>query len=307
MRITQAQLVSDGLANIQGAERQASVLERQVSSGEKISQASDDPAGAGRLVRLAAELASNDAAQKNATLAKGDLGSADSALQQLAATLSQARALAVQGASGTLTAQDRGALAAQANGLLQTALSIANTQVDGRSLFGGASTAANPFSVSTASGTTVVSYNGSSMSRTVPVGDATVTTGPAGPGPFAATTPGGAPGALDAIGALRDALAGNGGSAAVAAAIGGLDSALGSATGANATVGASLQNLSALEDSLTAQATQLQQVKSVVGDADMASAMAQLAQQQQVYQQGLEVLAQVMKTSILNYLSPGSL
>jgi flagellar hook-associated protein 3 FlgL len=301
MRITQNQMIADGLASVQAAESSTASLQNQVSSGKKINQASDDPAGAGRLVRLDAEIAANGTAQANATTASTDLGAADSALEQLSTVLSQASELATEGANGALTASDRAALASQASGLLQDALGLANTTVDGRAIFGGTATRTTPYSVASANGATQVTYSGNAVAREVPVGTTTIVTGTPGPGPFAAS--GGVPGALDAIAALRDALQGNGGVAAVQGTISGLTAATSAAASAVAVVGSSMNDVTFAQSGLATQLTQLQTVQSAVGDVDVASAMTALQQQQNTYQEGLDVLAKIMSTtSILNYL-----
>jgi flagellar hook-associated protein 3 FlgL len=65
------------------------------------------------------------------------LGTADSALQTAIQAVESATSLGTQGANATATADQRTSLAQQVNGILQTLVGIANTNVDGNYIFSG--------------------------------------------------------------------------------------------------------------------------------------------------------------------------
>jgi flagellin len=83
---------------------------QRIASGKRILTAADDPAGMGIVSTLRANHRSYEAVQKNITAGKSLLEVAGSALNSQQGVMQQMRELAVQAASGTLTADQRTAL-----------------------------------------------------------------------------------------------------------------------------------------------------------------------------------------------------
>src|SRR5262249_10317471 len=93
-----------------------------------------------------------------------DLNASVAALQDGNQVLNRASQLAQEGINATSEGQDYEALASEVDGLINRVLSTANSQSDGRYLFGGTATTQPPFSVTTqdAQGRpTAVTYAGS--------------------------------------------------------------------------------------------------------------------------------------------------
>lgn len=299
MRVTEGHRQQSALRDVQGSASRMARIEEVVSTGKKINRPSDDPSGAARLVRLSSELRGVDAAERSATLARGELDLADDSLQSLSSTLARVRELGVQASTGTLNDTDRQAVAAELDGLLRTALELGNRELDGRRIFGGTATDRPPYELQTVAGVTTVAYRGDAQARSQPVGDATIVTGNPGPGPFA-----GPGGALDAIVALRDAVAQGGADPAGAArgALTGIDTAMGKAAVALGDVGARSEELSTIEEGLVARRTLVESLRSNVEDADLASAIAELSSRQAAYDRGMKLMARVLSTSALDAL-----
>ena len=70
-----------------------------------------------------------------------------------------------------------------------------------------------------------------------------------------------------------------------------------------ASLGAEEQTLSSVQTQLTSQNTQLQSLLSSNQDVDMATVISNLTAQQVAYQASLQVMAQMFKMTLLNYLS----
>jgi flagellar hook-associated protein 3 FlgL len=299
VRVTEGQRLASALRDVQGAGRGVARLEEMVSTGKKLIRPSDDPGGAARSVRLGAELRGVDAAERGAQLARGELDATDDALQSLSTTLARARELGVQAASGTLTATDRAAVAAELDGLLRSALELGNRDLDGRRLFGGTATDRPPYELVVSGGATTVAYRGDGVAREQPVGEATLVLGRPGPGPFA-----GGGGALDALVALRDAVASAGPdpAAAARAALGGVDGALSSCTAALGDAGARAEELTTIEDGLSARRQLVEGLRSAVEDADLSEVIVELRARQSSYDRGMSLLAKIFSTSALDAL-----
>ena len=152
------------LANLNIVQKDISQASDQVSSGLKITVASDAPDQIGTLLQLRANLQRNTQIQSNLTLAQTDANAADNALQSSIQLMESAMTLATQGATSTTDASTRASLALQIQSIQQQMVANSQTTVQGRYVFSGDndgspayqwdSTAANPVVSLAAAGTT---------------------------------------------------------------------------------------------------------------------------------------------------------
>jgi flagellar hook-associated protein 3 FlgL len=158
-------LLPDLLASIEQSQQNQSTSTQQLSTGRLVNSLSDNPSAAAAIV-LNHDQASQDAQfLQNIGNLQGRFQVADSALNNVVTVLTQAVGLGTEGATGTLNAADRQAIAAQVQGLLNQTVSLANTSYQGAFLFGGTSVAAQPFTLDTT--TNAVTYNGNSTTTSV--------------------------------------------------------------------------------------------------------------------------------------------
>jgi flagellar hook-associated protein 3 len=148
-------------------------LQEQLSSGKRISRASDDPGGATLALAYGRRIA--DAERYTAALQGGRdlIDSASTRLENASGLLTEARSTLVQGLNGTLSADDRHTLARTIDQLRGRLVDIGNDQFDGRYLFGGTETDAQPFTESGPSGARRVSYVGNGQAQQVQIGSLT--------------------------------------------------------------------------------------------------------------------------------------
>ncbi|GAB2476734.1 flagellar hook-associated protein FlgL [Jatrophihabitans fulvus] len=126
------------IANIQAAAQRLAVVQNQLSSGKRITTASDDPEGTVTAMALRSELSRSGQYTSAGRDALARLSTADSAYSQSVSVLQSARTLVVQALnSGTTDATANSALAQQFDGLRSTLLSLANTTFNGQPVFGG--------------------------------------------------------------------------------------------------------------------------------------------------------------------------
>ncbi len=110
----------------------------RVSSGKRINSAIDDAAGLAIASRFSKEIDGLAVASRNAGDGISLAQTADGALQNLSNNVARIRELALSAANGTLTDQDRQALAAEAEQLTEENQGILeNTSFNGVSLFEG--------------------------------------------------------------------------------------------------------------------------------------------------------------------------
>lgn len=139
----------------------------QASSGKRITRPSDDPVGASLAIDLRGEQALVARWRETASTSRPYLDSSNSALDSAQELVGQIRALAVQGLSATMNSSDRDGLANQIESLKASLLDVANTNFDGKYLFGGTASNAKPFT-SGAGGK--VSYRGNDELHSVILG-----------------------------------------------------------------------------------------------------------------------------------------
>jgi len=136
-RVTHFTVRNSTLGNLQTNLHKMAELQAQMSSGQKINRASDDPGGTADVLRLQGDQRLLEQYSRNAGDGEAWLLTVDSALTTSLASLRKARTLVVQGGSGALGDTSRQALAQELEGLRDGLLAQANTTYLGRSVFAG--------------------------------------------------------------------------------------------------------------------------------------------------------------------------
>jgi flagellar hook-associated protein 3 FlgL len=154
----------DGIANLQSEEAQT---QRQLSSGYRLQDASDSPSQTPELIGLASNLATIQAYQTNLTRVQAEASTADQGLSSAISLIDSATTDAAQGANTTATAAEQQNLATEVQSIQQQLVSIANTTVEGRYIFGGDQDQTAPYSLATATGATVLPVPANAATRTI--------------------------------------------------------------------------------------------------------------------------------------------
>lgn len=111
--------------------------ERQIATGDRYEQPSSAPTEAGSIIDSRNRLTRLKQFLRNQESAGQWLAAADSALQSTATAMARARTLALQALSDTTSPDGRNAVAAELRSVASQVLSLSNTAVDGRPIFGG--------------------------------------------------------------------------------------------------------------------------------------------------------------------------
>lgn len=112
----------------------------QLANGQRISLASEDPQAANRILRLQSERSAIESYTKNAERALGVAQASFAALNRMKEISDRATELAALSISGNVSAKERQAYAVEVEGLLQSAIEVANTSHQGEYLFNGTNT-----------------------------------------------------------------------------------------------------------------------------------------------------------------------
>jgi flagellar hook-associated protein 3 FlgL len=113
-------------------------IQEQIATGKRILTPSDDPLASARLARLGATVADEAQFAGNIRLAQSLLGQSESALESIQINLQRAQELALRAGNDTLNADNRAAVGAELNAILDDLLALANAKdLRGEPLFGG--------------------------------------------------------------------------------------------------------------------------------------------------------------------------
>ena len=166
MRITNTYIQTQFLAAESTLQTNLAQTQNQISLGQSFTSPSQNPIAAGSVNNYNAALAQSQQYDRNANIAKNQLGLEDNALSQVQSALQSIRDLALQANNSSQTDQNRSAIATQVQSIRDSLLSIANSQDgNGEYLFAGYSSNTQPFSL-TATGAT---YSGDQGQRQIQI------------------------------------------------------------------------------------------------------------------------------------------
>lgn len=179
MRLSTSWMYQQSLASMMNQQSSLAATQNQVTTGKRINVASDDPAGAGRVISLNHILAANTQYTANIDAASTRLDTAQSTLNSVNDLYNSARDLTLQALNGSLADSDRQAIATQLTQMRDQLLQMANTtDATGQALFAGTSSNTVPF-LKNANGS--VSYAGNDGQPRASIGAGlTVPTGESG-------------------------------------------------------------------------------------------------------------------------------
>lgn len=171
MRIATKTMYDSVIRNLGATSTEMTRANETVSSGKKIQKLSDDPVGMVTVLDIRSSLSEINQMERNISMGRSWLTSAESALTQVEDLLSTTKALAVQMSTDTMDSTQRRNAAALVDGYLDQIVSLANSQVGGRYIFGGTNTDTMSFTMNEA-GTEVI-YNGNGVPFSVKIGKET--------------------------------------------------------------------------------------------------------------------------------------
>ena len=291
MRITEGMTYLSFLGDLQQTKQQMADAELQVTSGKKVNKPSDDPAAAADIVQISSEQAANAQYTSNINSANAKLNAADSSLSSVQTMVNRVLQLAELGVSSGSNPQGS---VQELQGLRDQMVSVANTTVQGRYIFGGTATTTAPY-VEQSDGS--VTCQGNNTVGTLQVSpNTTVETQIPGSQIFS--------GSVDIFSTMSQLITAmqNGDSTGIAAQISQLQQFSDNVSTAQSRVGGDLNVASSINNQLTAEglaeSTELNNVQS----SDSAQALTQLTLSQTNLQATLAVGAKIAQVSLLDYL-----
>jgi flagellar hook-associated protein 3 FlgL len=145
-RLGSSNAYDNALRNLQNRQTSLSNLQENLTSGKKITSASDDPTGAAQAERAMNRIARISTDQRALEAQKNSIAAAEGTLGDITNALQNFRELVVSAGNGTHTAAERTTIAVQLTGLRDQILTLANTKdSNGLPLFAALGSALKPF------------------------------------------------------------------------------------------------------------------------------------------------------------------
>ncbi len=294
-RVTQQTVQRTTLANLQANLSKISSMQAQMSSGKLITKASDDPNAAGRAMTLRAEQAASTQALRNAQDGESWLAQIDTTLQQSITSLQRARDLTVQGANGGANSTtSNAAIATELEGIRDNLVDLANTTLNGRSIFAGTSSDGIAFE-DAAGGYAWHGIAGSSVNRRIGE-DATVQVDASGADAFGE-------GATSVFQLIDDIAADLRAGVDVTGRLDEIDARLDAMTSSVAEVGIRYKQITDAQDAITLKIQDTTSGISDLVDIDLAKTVMELQMQEVAYQGALGAAGRVLQPTLMDFLS----
>ncbi|WP_062137898.1 flagellar hook-associated protein FlgL [Demequina aestuarii] len=295
-RVTQQTVQRSTLGNLQQNLRTMSDLQAKLSSGKTITKASDDPSAANRAMNLRADHAAATQARRNADDGVSWLAQIDTALQGAVSVLHRARELTVRGANtASVSGPAADAIATELVGLRDAMLDIANSSLNGRSLFAG--TSADGVAFDDAASATPYAWHGTpgaTVDRRIGP-DALVRVDADGAAAFGA-------GATSVFQLFDDIAADLNAGVNVSGRLTELDDRLETMLTSLTDVGVRTKQLTDAQNSLTLRLQDTKSMLSGIEDIDLAHTILELQMQEVAYQGALGATARVLQPTLMDFL-----
>jgi flagellar hook-associated protein 3 FlgL len=268
----------------------------KISSGKRILRPSDDPIGL--TDSLGFKSALSQAAQYARSGERGTswLNQSESAISGALELVIRAKEIAIEMASDTQDAGTRAQGAVEVGHLLDEAIALGNTRLEGSYVFAGYRTKTTPFLKATVGGIETAQYQGDTHDFQIQIGrDERLAVGRNGQTVFMDSS------LFDTLGNLKNALENNDLSG-IQQQVGGLNGVSDYLNNQIADVGARANRLEIKQESLSLLTADLEERLSQVQDTDLVEMTIELKEKELAYQAALSAAARLTEINILSYL-----
>jgi flagellar hook-associated protein 3 FlgL len=300
MRVATPTVYRDIQQNIVSLYSDLNQMQEKVSSGKNFNSPSDDPVAMVNSLGLSDTLAQIQQYQTNMNTANEWLSTSETALNQVSQLAASAQQIAAQFSSGSQSADVQTEAESQVDGLIDEAIDLGNTQLNGKYIFAGYQTATTPFADSGSGATETVVYQADPTNDfNVQIGpNETVTAGKNGQTVFMDSN------LFTSLIGLKQAIANNDQTAIQQEATN-LQGATDYLNAQVSDVGIRQSQLQTQGQMFTQVSTNLQNQLGDLENVDYNQAILEMQQKQTAYNAALETAVQISQVSLLNYLNPG--
>ncbi len=302
MRVSTSMMHATALSELNRIYSRLATLQSQIATGRRVSKASDDPIATHQIMRVGSQLRSTEQYTRNLAEAREFASASETALTRLVEVADRVQAIAVQVADDSYGPEAKAALATELNGLLEEAVSLANTKYAGKRLFGGYQTREEPFQTVTdeageqIAGVTVVGQGTAGRLQRLVGENVLLTINLTSSDLFGEGME-----FFNDVVALRDAAAADDGVKA-AELVKPLEDGLDRLNLSQALVGGLLNRIDGIEEWLGQLGVDLEASRSSYEDLDVAKAAMEYQKEQAILQAALSTTSDLMQMSLVNYM-----
>lgn len=295
MRVTSMMQNTQLLRNIRNNNSGIIDWQNKLATGQRIHRPGDDPVGIGYLMRYNSELNRANEFLENANTGLGYLKTMDELMQQTSDVLKRARVLVQQASTGTMPEDGRKQIALEIQQLKEQLIMIGNSTFAGRYLFNGQKTDQPPYSKTQPH-----------LDQTDP-GVIYLNVGPSVSVPVSLTGEQvfGAAGAADNVFQVFDDIIthlNNNQPDQLLNDLAKIDLCSDRINNNWAEIGARTNRFELVISRIEDQIVSLKELRSETGDVDMAEALIELVQKENVLQASLAIGARIMQVSLVDFL-----
>lgn len=274
-------------------ETQKATLE--ISTGRSVNEPSDNPTAAALLIANNDEATFNSGYLQSLEAVQGQLSTADSTLSSVVTALQRAISLGVEGANGTLSDDNRNAIADELQGIQSQVVSLANTAYQGRYVFAGTNTSTAPFMLDNTS-PSGVTYVGNTGVNEVSIGNGyKLSVNQPGSQLFSAT-------GNDVLLALQGLITSLQTNTGIDNAVSSLSTASSYLSAQRVFYGNAMNQAQSQTTYLNTAKQQIAQQQNTLGGADLAAAATDLTQSQTDAQATLAAISKLSQNNLFDYL-----
>lgn len=147
MRITENLILKHSMDHLIESRSRLYDMQTQIATQKRVTRPGDDPFAAERAVGVRSALRANESYRKSIGLCLGWLGVTEAALLEVKEAVIKANTLTLRASDDALGEDERAAIKNQVEGIFKQAITAANSQHQGRYVFGGYQTNAEPFTL----------------------------------------------------------------------------------------------------------------------------------------------------------------
>lgn len=281
-------------AFLQSAAEGMDKVQQQLSTGRKISRASEDPAGAALALGHRRSLAYETQMRRNLSSGRAVLNAGEAALGSATDAVQRARELAVQASTGTVSAADRVTMALEIDQIIGHVAQLANSTFGGAYLFSGHQSNAPAYLV-TGNPPTAITYQGDAGLRTRRISEQdSVPVNLPGSDAFGTL--------FDDLLALRDDLNGSAPPAAITAHITTIDAGVERLIESRAKLGARANRFEAAESVSELRNVDLEKLRSEIEEVDITQTIVEFKAGQNTLEAALGAIGRTGSMTLLDFL-----
>jgi flagellar hook-associated protein 3 FlgL len=301
MRITQKMMTNKVNSNLSKNAEKLMKSQSQISSGKRITLASDDPVGMAKALDYRKALDSADQYVRNISQARSGLEAGESTLSDIGELLNRAKELALSQATGTASPETRKSVAEEVRQIRDQLIQLANSKQGDRYMFGGRRTDAPPYNPNVPPYDPLdpePKFQGDNGGFSVMVADGVVMD-------IAVSGQQAFDSAVDPVVVLSRLIQGleDNDPTAISGQLDTLDQSLDQITNERADAGARLNRLDVTESHWETFKINMQQMLSDTEDVDLTQAITDLTAQQSAFQASLASASKIIQQpSLLDYL-----